>query len=44
MIATFVACEWWLFFSLRKVFGLFLGGALLCGVILWAYFLHICRV
>jgi hypothetical protein len=38
IVATFVACAWWLYFSYRKVFGRFVVGALLTGVILLAYF------
>jgi hypothetical protein len=38
MVATFVACAWWLYFSYRKVFWNFVVAALLTGVILFAYF------
>lgn len=38
IIATFVGCAWWLYFSYRKVFWRFVVGALLTGVILFAYF------
>ena len=38
IVATFVACAWWLYFSYRKVFGRFVVVALLATVILLAYF------
>jgi hypothetical protein len=38
MVATFVACAWWLYFSYRKVFWNFVVVALLTGVILFAFF------
>ena len=38
MVATFLACSWWLFFSYRKIFVLFVGGALLSAVVMWMYF------
>ena len=38
IVATFVACAWWLYFSYRKVFGRFVVVALLAAVILLAYF------
>jgi O-antigen ligase len=38
IVATFVACAWWLYFSYRKVFGRFVVVAVLATVILLAYF------
>ena len=38
IIATLVACGWWLYFSFRRAFGWFVVGVLLAGVILFAYF------
>jgi hypothetical protein len=36
--ATFLACGWWLYFAHRRVFGLFLGGALITALIFGLYF------
>ena len=38
LAATFLACGWWLYFAHRRAFGLFLGGALITGVIYGLYF------
>ena len=38
MVATFLACSWWFFFSYRKTFVLFVGGSLLSAVVMWTYF------
>lgn len=38
MIGAFLACGWWLYFAYRKLFGLFVAGSVLSGVIVWAYF------
>jgi O-antigen ligase len=38
IVATFVACGWWLYFTSRKVFGWFVVGALLSGAISLVYF------
>jgi O-antigen ligase len=38
IVATIVACGWWLYFSSRKVFAWFVVGVLLAVVILLAYF------
>jgi hypothetical protein len=38
IIATLVACGWWLYFSYRKVFAWFVVGVLLAGIILFVYF------
>jgi len=38
LAATFLACGWWLYFAHRRAFGLFLGGALVTGVIMGLYF------
>lgn len=37
IIATFLACAWWLYFSYRKVFRGFVIASLLSGLILFAY-------
>jgi hypothetical protein len=38
LVATFLACGWWLYFAHRRAFGMFLGGALITGVIYGLYF------
>jgi len=38
LVATFLACGWWLYFAHRRAFGLFLGGALLSALIMGLYF------
>ena len=38
IVATFLACGWWLFFCYRKAFGLFVGAAVLSAVIISADF------
>lgn len=38
IVSSFLACGWWLFFSYRKVFGVFVGSALLSAVVISAYF------
>jgi O-antigen ligase len=38
IVATFVACAWWLYFSSRKVFAWFVVATLLSGVIFLVYF------
>jgi len=38
LAGTFLACGWWLYFAHRRAFGLFLGGALVTGVIMGLYF------
>jgi O-antigen ligase len=35
---TALACAWWLYFSYRKAFRVFLGCVFVCGVVTWAYF------
>lgn len=38
IVATIAGCAWWLYFSYRKIFGQFIVGVVLAGVILFAYF------
>lgn len=38
IVAALLACGWWLYFSYRRIFVLYLVTTLLCGVIIWAYF------
>ena len=38
LVAAFLACGWWLYFAHRRAFGLFLGGALISGLIMGLYF------
>ena len=38
IVATIVACGWWLYFSSRKIFTQFMVGVLLSGVVLTVYY------